>query len=101
MRIFHLIQKVLNRCVIILTGIAKSIKEYLTFYKEYIDFESKKVIWFEVKKTKNDMKNDKTEPWNNQNAPMSKNGAKWALIISVGLVALVFIGMMIFAAFSK
>lgn len=50
---------------------------------------------------KNDMKNEKTEPWNDQSAPISKNGAKWVLIIGIGIVFLVCIGMMIFAYFAN
>lgn len=47
------------------------------------------------------MKNNKTEPWNDQNAPMSKNGPKWALIISVGVVAVIFIVMIVFAYYAN
>lgn len=43
----------------------------------------------------------KKEPWNDQNAPMSKNGAKWALIITIGLVVSISIVMMLFAYFAN
>jgi hypothetical protein len=47
------------------------------------------------------MKNEEKKPWNNQNAPMSKNGAKWTLIIGIVFVVLISIGMMIFAYFAN
>jgi hypothetical protein len=48
------------------------------------------------------MKNEKkVEPWNDQNTPMSKHGARWAVATVVIIGSIIFLAMILFAVFSK
>jgi len=73
--------------VIITTCVVKSIWLYLTLFYRYIDFNNRKVICFDMmnkKQIKNDMETKEQKPWNDQNAPVSKNGVKWTAVIIIG-----------------
>lgn len=87
--------------MIIISWHIKSIPEYLTLSKIDIAFEKEKNICLNVNQKQKTMENYADKPWNNQNAPIERKGAKMFFIIFTGVLAVIYFSLMVFAYYKK